>query len=179
MLTSAGDADARAEILRSTRALIDKAEARVSEAGLCGAYGTLEDLAVGFFGSEQDLASANSSEMCERYARSLENLRLQYSQLEELLGLEAPDSRRIVQLLDAIESSATGLLEESQIASWAGFARAYAKRIGETAGEVVKTAAEAALEGAGGVVKGLGIGWTLVIVAAVVIYLNPNVLRRA
>ena len=180
MLTSADDAaKARAEILRSTRALIDQAEAKVAQAGLCGAFGTFEDLAVGFFGEEKDLASANSAEMCARYTRSLENLRLQYAQLEELLGLETPDSRRIVQLLDAIETSATGLVEESTIASWASLSRNYAATVGQAAGEAVKTVAESAVEGAVGAARGLGPIWTVVLIAAVVIYLNPNVLRRS
>jgi hypothetical protein len=51
--------------------------------------------------------------------------------------------------------------------------------VGTAAGEVVRVA----VEGAGGAVSGffggLGLIPTLVIAAAVVIYLNPNVLRRS
>lgn len=165
-----------ASLLASTRALIDRAEAAVAEGGQCGAYGELEDLTNFFFGDDDGISS---DDLCAKQKASLESLRLLYSQLEEMLAAPSVSEARLLGLLDAIETSATGLIDEAQLSSWAELARAYARRIGVAAGELVRGAVEGAGEGVGGFFGSLGLIPTLVIVAAVVIYLNPNVLRRS
>lgn len=165
-----------AALLASTRELIDRAEAAVSEGGQCGGYGELEDVTNFFFGENDALSS---DDLCERQKASLGSLRLFYAQLEQLLADPSVSEGRLLGLLDAIETSATGLVEEAQLSSWAELARTYGRRVGTAAGEVVRGAVEGAGGAVGGFFGGLGLLPTLVIAAAVVVYLNPNVLRRA
>jgi hypothetical protein len=161
------------ELLRSTRQLVDDAARAAAENGQCGLLGDVQDVTEYFFGSG-DVPS--SEELCARQGRAVENLYLALSQLEEQVNARAPEGR-IVATLDAIETSATGLLEEAKLSSWATLARDYARRVGQGAGELVGGALSAATEGVLGVGRGLGLGWTLVLLAAVAIYLNPNLLR--
>jgi hypothetical protein len=165
-----------ASLLATTRALIDRAELAVAEGGQCGAYGELEDVTNFFFGDDDAISS---EDLCTRQKASLESLRLLYSQLEQLLANPSVSEGRLLELLNAIETSATGLIEEAELSSWAELARAYGRRVGAAAGEVVRGAVEGAGGAVGGFFGGLGLIPTLVIAAAVVIYLNPNVLRRS
>lgn len=161
------------ELMRSTRQLVDDAARAAAENGQCGLLGDVQDVTEYFFGSSD---APSSEELCARQAKSVENLYAQLSQLEEQINARASEAR-IVQTLDAIETTATGLLEEAKLSSWATLARDYARRVGQGAGELVGGALSAAAEGAFGAARGLGLGWTLVIVAAVAFYLNPNLFR--
>ena len=168
-------AAARYELLRSTRELVDRAEAAVAESGQCGVLGEFQDVTGFLFG---DSEGVSSDELCERQAASLANLRLALSQLEEMLA-QGATTDRIVVTLDAIETGATGLVDEAALSSWATFARMYARNVGSTVGTVVGGALDAAAEGAFGLAGGIGLGWVLIGLAVAVVYFNPGILARA
>lgn len=166
-------AAARYELLRSTRELVDRAEAAVAESGQCGVLGEFQDVTGFLFGESEGVSS---DELCQRQAASVANLRLALSQLEEMLA-QGATTERIVVTLDAIETGATGLVDEAAISTWASFARDYARRVGETAGGIVGGALDAATAGVLGAARGIGLGWILVALAVGVVWLNPNLLR--
>lgn len=166
-------AAAKYELIRSTRELVDRAEAAVADSGQCGVLGELQDVTGFLFGDSETISS---DDLCDRQAASLANLRLALSQLEQMLD-QGATTERIIVTLDAIETGATGLVDEAVISTWATFARDYARRVGETAGGIVSGALDAATEGVLGAARGLGLGWVLVGLAVAVVWLNPNILR--
>jgi hypothetical protein len=167
-------AQAKYELVASTRSLVYKAEEAVAESGQCGILGEVQDVTGYLFG---DSESISSDELCERQNASLTNLRLGVSQLEEMLAQGASEAR-IVAVLDAIETNATGLVDEAALSSWATFARMYAKNVGSTVGGIVGGALDAAAEGALGLVGGIGLGWVLIGVAVAVVYFNPGIVAK-
>jgi len=167
-------AESRYELVASTRALVDRAEAAVADSGQCGILGEVQDVTGYLFG---DSESISSDELCERQKASVTNLRLGLSQLEEMLAQGASEAR-IVAVVDAIETNATGLVDEAALSSWATFARMYARNVGSTVGGIVGGALDAAAEGAFGLAGGIGLGWVLVGVAVAVLYFNPGILAK-
>lgn len=170
------DVEARALILSKTRALVEAAEYAVADGAQCGSYGVFES-AVIYLAGESD-AMVSGGELCRRQNAALENLRVMYRQLDELLAAPELNRDRFVALLDAIESGATGLVDEAAVSSWAEFTRAYARNVGRTLGEGVKTALDAGAGAVGGVLSGLGVVWIALGALALVVYLKPSVLRK-